>query len=93
MGSKELQKKAHEKLTGKTDERSPEHVELDRRLAEVVGAKPVAGWESREVDTVEVEERRASLGVCAVRYRCDTGEEIGIRELRADELQSTIPGS
>ena len=69
--------------------------QLKGHLAAIGGhaATTVAGWESREVDTVEVEERRPSLGMCAVRYRCDTGEEIGIRELRADELQSTIPGS
>ena len=51
------------------------------------------GWEYREIETIEVQEKRGAEHV-GVRYRVDTGEQVGgYRPLTKDELQESIPGA
>ena len=51
------------------------------------------GWEYREIETIEVQEKRGAEQV-GVRYRVDTGEQVGAyRQLTKDELQESIPGA
>lgn len=51
------------------------------------------GWEYREIETIEVQEKRGAEHV-GVRYRVDTGEQVGAyRQLTKDELQESIPGA
>ncbi len=51
------------------------------------------GWEYREIETIEVQEKRGAEHV-GVRYRVDTHEQVGAyRQLTKDELLESIPGA